>query len=149
VAGDNRGVSEAVALAQRATELFNREFSEERMREARSGVPDDVRMLYVEEPVIVPMRAALEGTEYSGPTALEDLQAEMRESWTWLRIDIDAVRELDAEHVLQIGTLKGSGRESGAEATADVCWLVEIEGDRISTVRSFTSEREALEAART
>lgn len=142
-------MSDALALARRAVELFNRDFSEERLREAQSGVPDDTRMLYVEEPLIVPMRAALEGTEYSGPTALDDFRAEMRESWTWLRIDIEAVRELDAEHVLQTGTLNGSGRESGAEATADICWLVEIEGERISTVRSFTSEHEALEAART
>ena len=134
-----------MALAQRAVELFNRDFSEEGFVEGKP--PDETRALYVEEPVIVPIRAALEGIEYNGPTTLEDFAAAIRESWTWLRIEIASRRALDDELVLVNGTLTGSGRESGAETSAAVTWLIEIEGDRVAAVRTFTSEQAALEAA--
>jgi SnoaL-like domain len=140
-------MSDALALARRAVELFNRDFSEERLREEWSGVPDDTGALYVAEPVIVPIRAALEGIEYSGPAALEEFRTASRESWTWLRVDIETMRGLDGGRVLVTGTLTGAGRGSGAETTADITWLIEIEDGRIAAARTYPSEQAALEAA--
>jgi len=37
--------------------------------------------------VIVPLRAALESTEYSGATALEDFAADTVESWSRLQFE--------------------------------------------------------------
>jgi hypothetical protein len=145
VAGNNRGVGEAeLELVRRAMDQFNWEFAE-----GRSGVSDATRALFVEEPLIVPFRAALEGTQYSGPTALDEYAAGTRVSWAWLRIDAEDLRPLDDEHVLVTGRLRGAGREFGAETQASLALLFEIEGGRVAAARTFTSEREALAAART
>jgi hypothetical protein len=50
--------------------MFNRNFGQ-----GRFEVDDDVRAIYAEEPIIVPFRAALEGTRYEGPGALDEFAA--------------------------------------------------------------------------
>jgi ketosteroid isomerase-like protein len=131
------------AVAERAIESFNREFAS-----GMTGIDDETRALWVEEPVIIPLRAALEATEYSGPTALDDFGADTRESWEWIRIDVEQVRELDPQHVLVVGKLIGRGRETGAETSAPIVNLFVISTGRIAESRFFTSERDALAEAR-
>ena len=136
-------MSEAsLALVRRAMDQYNWEFAED-----RSGISDETRALWVKEPVIVPFRAALEGTEYTGPAALDQFGDETRESWAWLRIDVEAIRPVEDEAVLVTGTMHGAGREFGAETEANLALLFELEGDRIAAARTFASEQAALEAA--
>jgi ketosteroid isomerase-like protein len=128
-------------VAEHAIEIFNREFAA-----GRTGVSDETRDSWVAEPLIVPFRAALEGNEYSGPSALDDFAAETRESWEWVKIDVAEIRELDQSRALVIGDLVGRGRETGAEARATLAWIFVVREGRIAEARTFPGEREALEA---
>ena len=129
-------------MAEKAIEIFNREFAA-----GKSGVSDEARALYAPEPVIVPFRAVLEGTEYSGPDALDQFVAETRESWEWVRVESYEVRELDPDRAIAAGTLVGRGRETGAEASSPIALLAVVRNGRLAEARTFLSEREALEAA--
>jgi hypothetical protein len=131
----------AKAVARRAIEAYNENF-----RAGQTTVGEATRANFAPEPVIVPFRAALEGTEYSGPTALDDFFAETRESWAWVRIDIAQVRELDAERALVLGEFVGSGIKSGAETSAPVALLFVIAAGRIAEARTYATEQDALAA---
>jgi ketosteroid isomerase-like protein len=122
--------------------VFNHEFAE-----GKTGVDPETRDLYVSEPVIVPFRAALEGGEYSGPSALDDFGAATRESWNWVRIEPEEIRELDSELALVAGELRGEGRATGAETHAPVWVLVRLREGRVAEIRTFLSEDDAMEAA--
>lgn len=130
----------AVDVVQRLAELFNRDLGQGR----EPG--DDFRALFTDEPVIVPIRAALEGTEYKGPRAVDEFVAASRESWSGIRVETGEVRVLDDERVLVIGDLVGHGRETGAETRAHVAWLFVVRGGRIAEARTFASEGDALAA---
>jgi hypothetical protein len=133
----------AKSATERAVEMFNREFSV-----ANQGFSEEMRDSWVPEPVIVPLRAALEGNEYTGPSALEQFWAETRESWEWLRIEPAEIRELDAKRALVIGDLVGGGRETGAVTRANLAWLFVIEDGKFAEVRTFANLDDALAAAR-
>jgi ketosteroid isomerase-like protein len=133
---------DAVPVAERAIEIFNRGFAA-----GETGISAETRALWVAEPVIVPFRAALEETEYSGPTALESFAADTRESWEWVRIEPKEIRGLDARRALVVGELNGRGRETGAEVSSPIAFLFTVREGRIAEARTFLSERDALEAA--
>ena len=132
----------AKSVAQGAIEMFNREFAA-----GRTGISAETRASWVPEPVILPFRALLEATEYSGSTALENFAADTRESWEWIRIEPDQIRELDARRALLVGELIGRGRETGIETSAPIAVLLVVRDGRVAKVRTFTSEREALAEA--
>jgi ketosteroid isomerase-like protein len=131
----------AKAIAERATELFNRDLGQ------GTAPGPDSRALWATEPVIVPLRAALEGTEYRGPTALDDFIADSLDSWSRLKLEPDEFRELDDQRILVIGGLTAWARETGLEMQARLAWLFVIRDERIAEVRTYPSEQEALEGA--
>ena len=130
-------------LAERAVEHFNRDFGDL----SPGSVPADTRALWVDEPVIVPLRAALEGTVYSGPDALEDFHAASVESWDSLRIDAEGFETVGEAACVVSGTLNGRGRATGAETRMTVAFVIEVASDRIAAARIFPSREAALEAA--
>jgi len=131
-----------VARARRATELFN-----ETVGRGITEPPPEFRELWTEAPLIVPIRAAMEGTDYSGEDALERFAQDMTASWESLHMDFDSVTELDNGHVLALGRLTAIGRQSGIRVDSRVAWLYSFEGDRIAAARTFPSEEAALRAA--
>jgi ketosteroid isomerase-like protein len=133
----------ARALVEKAIEFFNRDLGE-----GRNEPGADSRALWAPEPVIVPLRAALEGTEYRGPTAFDDFIADSLDSWSRLRIEPDEYRELDDQRLLVTGDLLGWARETGLETRARLAWLYVIDDGRIAEVRTFVSEQDALGAVR-
>jgi ketosteroid isomerase-like protein len=130
------------ARARRATEFFN-----ETVGRGITEPPPEFRELWTEAPLIVPMRAAMEGTDYSGEGALERFAEDSAASWETLHMDVDSVTELDNGHVLALGRLTATGRQSGIRVDSRVAWLYSFEGDRISAARTFPSEEEARRAA--
>ncbi|MGH2981081.1 MAG: nuclear transport factor 2 family protein, partial [Solirubrobacterales bacterium] len=139
---DNRRVPEsAIDVVLRLGELFNRALDQ------GEDDLDDLRALFHDEPVIVPIRAALEGTEYTGSQAVDEFIAASRESWSRIRIEPTQARSLDPERVLVVGDLIGTGRETGAETQAHVAWLFVVRDGKIAEARTFTSEDGALMAA--
>jgi ketosteroid isomerase-like protein len=125
---------ERVELTRRLVELFNRHDVE------------GIKEITVEDAEIVPMRAALEGTVFRGPTAVEDFFAASDESWEELRMYVDEVGQ-HGGRVLAIGRLRGRARETGMEVDSPMGWVVTFGEGRIASVRTYVSVAEAREAA--
>src|SRR5688500_20204472 len=99
---------DAITLAHRAVDAFNEQGADiAAARPTPSGI-------YSSEPEIVPIRAALEGITYSGPTALDDFWAANRESWTRLHLDMERLEPVGVG-VLGGGALTATSRATGAE----------------------------------
>jgi ketosteroid isomerase-like protein len=131
-----------IDIVGRFIEVFNRD------GEQWTGDPPPAEMyeLFVPEPVIVPVRASMEDIEYSGPTALEDFRSATSEVWSRLQVEPEEVRELDRERVLLVGTLIGTGLESGAEVRQRCAWLMVFRDGKIAEARTYLSVSDALEA---
>jgi len=106
-----------------------------------------MRDLFAPEPLIIPFRAALEGTQYSGPSAVDEFIADSRESWATLRFHPAEVEAIDEETVVVAGDLVGTGHETGAETKAKVALMFVVHDGRIQEMRTFLSKCDALEAA--
>jgi hypothetical protein len=132
----------AQTVAERLVALFNRDFGA-----GEGPLGTDTRALWVDEPVIVPLRAQLEGSVYEGPTALDDFVAASHESWSSLRLQPDEFRQLDPERVLMTGNLVGAARGTGLQTQAPVAMLFVVRGGRVAEAHTFASESEALLAA--
>jgi ketosteroid isomerase-like protein len=125
---------ERIALARRLIELFN--------RQDIAGIKE----ITVENAEIVPMRAALEGTVFRGPTAVDDFFAASDESWEELRMHVDEVSE-HGDRVLAIGGLSGRARETGMEIDSPMGWMVTFGEGKIASVRTYVNVANAREAA--
>jgi ketosteroid isomerase-like protein len=125
---------ERVELARRLIELFN----------ARDLV--GLKEITVEDAEIVPMRAALEGTVYRGPTAIDDFSAAIDESWETVQMEVDELSE-HGDRVLAVGRLRGRARRTGMELDSPMGWVATFEGEKIASIRTYTSVAEAREAA--
>ena len=95
---------------------------------------------------IVPIRAALEGTVYSGPDAVAEWYGAVDESWEELTAKIDEMRD-GGDSVLGFGRLQGRGRESGAPIDIEAASVAHFRNGLITRLRIFTNRSEALEAA--
>jgi ketosteroid isomerase-like protein len=131
-----------IARARRVTEAFNetvgRGVTEPSVADAE---------LWAEAPLIVPMRAAVEGTEYSGKDALEDFARDSVATWETLRMDQDTYTQIGDDLVLGVGRLVGRARETGITVDNRLAFLFRFEGGRVAEFRTFTSEQDAREAA--
>jgi ketosteroid isomerase-like protein len=122
-----------VEATRRAMEAFNR----------RDG--DEFGALLTNDAVIVPVRAALEGTVYSGPTAAQQYCAAVEESWEDLIWEIEGFRE-GPDWVLALGHIRGRGRSSGATLDARAGWVARFRGDLISSFQTYPDRADALGA---
>ena len=134
---------------ERSAESLAREAIEDFNRLAWAGVievDEQARSFWVEEPVIVPFRAALEGNEYRGPTALEDFTAASAEAWERLRVDPVRVEELADGSALVYAEMTTVARETGIETKAPIVLHMVTRGGLIASLRTFLSEADALRA---
>lgn len=125
--------TDRVELARRLIELFN------------AGDREGLKEIATDDAEIVPMRAALEGTVYRGPNALDDFWAAIDESWETVQMDINELTE-HGERVLAVGRLRGRARETGMELGSPMGWVATFSGDRIASIRTYASVAEAREA---
>jgi len=134
-------MSANIDRARRVAGLFN-----ETIGHGDTELSAEGRSLWAEEPLIVPLRAALESTEYRGPTALEDFAADTVESWSRLQFEEEKAVDVDENRVMLVGRLSGTGHDTGAETEMDVALLLEFEDGRLAVFRTFLSEDEAMRA---
>jgi ketosteroid isomerase-like protein len=125
---------EGVDLARRLIELFN------------AGQRDELERLMVDEPEIVPLRAALEGTVYRGPDAPAQFWAAIDESWEAVQMTADEIAE-HGERVLIVGRLHGTARETGMELDAPMAWVMTFVDRKVASIRAYVSVAEGREAA--
>ena len=122
-----------VQIMRAAIEAFNR----------RDG--DAFDALLAEDAEIVPVRAALEGTTYSGPHAAVQYCAAVDESWKNLRWEVDEIRD-GGTWALALGRIRGQGRGSDALIDARGAWLAHIRDGLVTHFRTYPDRRDALEA---
>src|SRR3954464_13236363 len=85
---------------------------------------------------IVPVRAALEGTTFTGPDAAAQYCVAVEESWEDLRWDVDEIRDGGA-WVLAVGHIRGGGRGSGAGIDARAGWVGHFRDSLITRFQTF------------
>ena len=124
---------ENVEIVRRMVEVFN------------AGDVEGLSAVMAPDGRIVPLRAALEDTVYSGPDAARQFWEAAMESWSTLRLDIGELRDC-GERVLALGSIKGKARGTEAEVETPAAWIVTVRNGRISESRTYTSQTEALEA---
>lgn len=125
---------ERVELARRLIELFNR------------GDREGLKEITIDDAEIVPMRAALEGTVYRGPNALDDFWAAIDESWETVQMVIDEISE-HGNRVLAVGRLRGRARRTGMELDSPMAWVATFDEGQVASMRTYVSVAEAREAA--
>jgi ketosteroid isomerase-like protein len=124
---------ENVRVVQAAIQAFNRRDS------------DKFRTLLARDAEIVPARAALEGTVYSGPDAAARYCAAVDERWENLRWEVDEIRDGDG-WVLALGRIRGRGRDSGAEFDARAGWVAHFGEGLVTNFHTYADRGQALEA---
>jgi ketosteroid isomerase-like protein len=126
-----------VAAVRRAFEFFNVIGAD---LDADNDLdPSDV---FVDEPEIVPFRAALEDVTYSGPTAVEDFWEASGESWSELHFDAERIQAMGTG-VFAAGTLTGTSREGGAPVESKLAFAFWVRDGRVSRLATHLSEESA------
>ena len=123
-----------VDLARRALELFN------------SGDRDALAAVTAPNAEIVPMRAALEGTVFSGETAFAEFWEAIDDTWEYTHIDAEEILDC-GEKVLIVGRLRGRTRSTEVEVDSPMGWVLAFDGDKVASLRTYTDIAEAREAA--
>jgi ketosteroid isomerase-like protein len=105
-----------------------------------------LKALLITDAEIVPIRAAMEGTVYRGPDAVEQWFAAIDESWEELRVEIEEARDA-GDRVLGLGRIRGRGRESGAPIDVEAASVAYFRDGLITTLHNYTNRADAFEAA--
>jgi ketosteroid isomerase-like protein len=130
---------EALEVARRAFEAFNRTFNE--------GTPDLFRVL---DPEIewIPVLAVLEGRAYHGTEEVRGWLEDLKEYWTAFEVRPEQFRDLGDDRVLVLGAWRAQGRRGQVPLDfPQAAWLMHIRNGRLLRLQAFTDRREALEAA--
>ena len=87
-----------------------------------------------------------EGVVYHGLDGMRQFWADVDAAWAEFRITPEEFQEVDGE-ILVLGRVFAHGRGSGITLDAPAAWLAGLRNGRIVDFQSFSSQREALEAA--
>jgi ketosteroid isomerase-like protein len=96
-------------LVRRAFEAFNR------------GDLQALRLISSPNVRIVPLRAALEDTAYTGPDAIDDFWADATSAWSDQNVEIEEV-ESEGDRAVARGVLRSTARGSGAPVETRATW---------------------------
>ena len=127
---------ENLALVRRALEAFNAAAADV------SAAGDPPPGIYVDEPELVPLRGALEGTVFTGPTSWKQFWDASREAWTTLQLQLKRM-EAVGSGVLSVARLSGTSRGTGAEVEANVAFATHIRDGLIWRNAVHLSEEDA------
>jgi ketosteroid isomerase-like protein len=128
---DTAFVSEAdVEMVRRGIEAYNR--------------GDVEAVLSVTDPdvVLVPVRALLDGGEYSGHEGVRRFMRDMDEDWAEREIEVDGIRDLDGT-VLVLGHFRAVGR-SGVELRQPLAWRSQIRDGKLTRLQAYSDVAAAL-----
>jgi ketosteroid isomerase-like protein len=127
---------ENLGIVRRALEAFNAAGADV----STAGIPPPG--IYVDEPELVPLRGALEGTVFTGPTSWKQFWDASRESWTMLRLEIERMEAIGSG-VLAVGKLSGTSLGTGAEVEARIAFAAHIRDGLIARNAVHLSEADA------
>jgi ketosteroid isomerase-like protein len=143
-ADDDRYLSKrailATVMSDRIVEVFRR------LVEAVNRADlDAIRLLTVEDAVVIPQRASTEGA-YHGHEGFRAFFADNAETFELFRLDYPDIRDL-GDRVLAIGTVHIRGRGSGIETDIPSAGVATFRGGKLASWEDFGDRRFALEAA--
>ena len=121
-------------IARRMGEYLNR------------GDREGFQRLLAPDAEIIPLRAALEGTVYRGPSSSADFWADTDESWETIGFDPDGIRDL-GDRVLLTGRLRAKARQTGVAVDSRIGAIVTFANGKVTRFQTYASVAEALEAA--
>jgi catechol 2,3-dioxygenase-like lactoylglutathione lyase family enzyme/ketosteroid isomerase-like protein len=98
-----------------------------------AGDLERMKALFIDEPEIVPLRAALEGTRYTGPNAVREFWRDAQEIWASMRTEVESDR-VEGNTVVRRITWQGRARKSGIDLPQRVVARFRIEGGRIASL---------------
>ena len=124
---------ENVEIARLMSEYFNR------------GDREAFQRLIAPDAEIIPLRAALEGTVYRGPSSSSHFWADVDESWETIGFDLEEIRDL-GDRVLLTGRLRGKARQTGVEVDSRIGLIASLAKGQVTHFRTYASVAEALEA---
>ena len=87
-------------------------------------------------------------TSYRGPQGLDRWMDAVRAEWESFEVSIDEVIRDEGDVIVIAESLRGRGRESGAEVEMVIFSTYWFREGKITKRRVFTSREQALEAAR-
>jgi uncharacterized protein len=83
---------------------------------------------------------------YAGARGIREFFRDVAQSWESFRFEATDLRDL-GDRVLVLGDVRGRGRLSGVEVNDQWAWIVELRDGRVTSLRGYLDQREALEAA--
>jgi ketosteroid isomerase-like protein len=115
------------------------------MERFNAGDRDGLASLTAPSVEIVPMRAALEGTVYSGENAVAEFWQAIDETWEETLIDGQEFHER-GDQVLLTGRLRGRAKGTEVEVDSPMAWLLTFERGKVKALRTYTDVAEARAA---
>lgn len=94
---------------------------------------------------IVPARASLEGTVYSGPGAASRYCAEVDSIWEDMTFDSEEVVD-GGDWVVALGWMRGRARKSGALIEVTAGWVAHFSDGLVTSFHAHGDRAKALEA---
>jgi ketosteroid isomerase-like protein len=137
---------EAAGLSEQAMSEENKELIRRGIEAFNRRDVEGLQAICTTDFELVPLRAAMEGTTYSGPDAIAAAFQDFDESWEDLRYEVDDIRAA-GNRVVAITRLRGRGRQSGAGIDQAVALVFCVRDGKAASMRSYTDLDEALEAA--
>jgi ketosteroid isomerase-like protein len=122
-----------VEIARRAMERFN------------AGDRDGLAALTAPNVEIVPMRAALERTVFSGENAVAEFWEAMDETWEETLI-VGEEFDQRGDRVLITGHLRGRAKGTEVDVDSPMAWVLTFEGGKVSQLRTYTDIAEGRRA---
>ena len=84
---------------------------------------------------VVPIRAALEDTDYSGPHAFSDFLEDVRNEWSALEMDMREFEARGADEVVAHGVLRATARASGVPVEIQVTAVCKFSGELLAEIQ--------------
>ena len=101
--------------------------------------------LLADDATIVPARAAVDGTVYSGPGAASRYCAGVDEIWEGMTFHSEEIRDC-GDRVVAVGWLRGRARKSGALIEVTGGWVVHFRDGLVTSFHTHGDRAKALEA---
>jgi ketosteroid isomerase-like protein len=98
---------------------------------------------------LVPLRAVLDGTVYTGHDGLRRWLTDMTEDWDEFQIDVHDVRALDDGRVLVLARFQARGSTSGVRVDWPAAWICRMTEGKVAHVQFYADAEAALAAADT
>jgi ketosteroid isomerase-like protein len=87
------------------------------------------------------------GGIYRGYGGIRSWHQDLRDTWEYIRVELERLINVDDQTVVALMTLHGKGRGSGIEVRQQIAHLDTFQAGKLTRIVTYTKQSEALEAA--